>query len=142
MKPKDLFMVVCVLCALCVAGCEKHEQINEMPYEPAHSTEQTLIGKWYWISGGDALISSSALTSEKTNAMRCLCFNADSTFQSIEKNKIIDSGRFMIELPANTLNLLGTTEVKYEYVFTGNDTISLLEAGIVGTTYTLWIRIK
>ena len=142
MKPKKLFMTICIVCAVCVAGCE-NRQINTMPYEPAYSTEPTLIGNWYWISGGNALTSSTInLTPENTNAIYRLCFNVDSTFQAIENNKIIDSGRFMVELPANMLNLLGAAEMKYEYSFTGNDTISLLEAGIVGTTCTLWIRIK
>ena len=50
MKPKNLFVTVCVLCALCVAGCEKHEQKQIIVDNTSGVGKCALLGKWTWRS--------------------------------------------------------------------------------------------
>ncbi len=46
MKPKKLFMTICIVCAVCVVGCE-NVSVQDSHYAINALTE--LIGEWQWI---------------------------------------------------------------------------------------------
>ena len=88
MKPKNLFVAVCVLCALCVAGCEK-VSVQDSHYEINALTE--LIGEWQWLETRTNNPEYTE-TAEKLNVDEILCVRTDKKWSLSHNDTLIGNG--------------------------------------------------
>ena len=106
MKPRNLFMTICIVCAVCVVGCE-NVSVQDSHYAINALTE--LIGEWQWI---ETKTNNPDYTENagNTNKEETLCIYSDKQWSLLHHDTLVGQGTIVeLFLQTDTIHIDGTT---------------------------------
>ena len=137
MKPKNLFMVVCIVCAVCVVGCES----------PQNTADNALQGRWVWISQEVGYQPEYVVveTPETTGECRTLVFDVTEWKYIVNDNLIAaDTYSYSAVLQPDTLfwhNGDASYEIKVQWFSMDSIALDFIEGGgCQGPS--VWVKVK